>query len=59
MDSPTLDRLRQEIDSIDSDLHGLIERRADLVDRIAASKKGGGGLALRQALVYAGQVYGR
>ncbi|WP_395709991.1 chorismate mutase [Reyranella sp.] len=47
MDSPTLDRLRQEIDSIDSDLHGLIERRADLVDRIAASKKGGGGLALR------------
>ncbi len=46
MDSPTLDRLRQEIDSIDSDLHGLIERRADLVDRIAASKTGTG-LALR------------
>ena len=46
MDSPTLDRLRQEIDSIDSDLHGLIERRADLVDRIAASKTGAG-LALR------------
>jgi len=47
MDSPTLDRLRQEIDSIDSDLHGLIERRAELVDRIAASKTGGAGLALR------------
>lgn len=46
MDAPTLDRLRQEIDSIDSDLHGLIERRADLVDRIAASKTGTG-LALR------------
>jgi chorismate mutase len=46
MDAPTLDRLRQEIDSIDSDLHGLIERRAHLVDRIAASKTGTG-LALR------------
>jgi chorismate mutase len=46
MDSPTLDRLRQEIDTIDSDLHGLIERRAELVDRIAASKTGTG-LALR------------
>jgi chorismate mutase len=46
MDSPSLESLRQEIDSIDSDLHGLIERRATLVDRISASKPGKG-LALR------------
>lgn len=46
MDSPTLDSLRQEIDAIDGELHGLIRRRADLVDRIAGSKPPGG-LALR------------
>lgn len=46
MDSPTLDSLRQEIDTIDGQLHGLIRRRADLVDRISASKPPGG-LALR------------
>lgn len=46
MDSSDLDRLRQEIDAIDSGLHGLIHRRANLVDRIAASKPAGG-LALR------------
>ena len=45
MDSPTLDKLRAEIDGIDGDLHGLIRRRAALVDRIAASKPEG--LALR------------
>jgi chorismate mutase len=46
MDSPNLDNLRQEIDGIDGELHGLIRRRAALVDRIAASKPAGG-LALR------------
>ena len=46
MDAPSLDSLRQEIDAIDGELHGLIRRRADLVDRIAASKPPGG-LALR------------
>jgi chorismate mutase / prephenate dehydratase len=46
MDSPTLDSLRQEIDAIDGELHGLVERRAALVDRIAAAKPPGG-LALR------------
>jgi chorismate mutase / prephenate dehydratase len=46
MDSPSLDSLRQEIDAIDGELHGLIRRRAGLVDRIAASKPPGG-LALR------------
>jgi chorismate mutase len=45
MDSPDLDVLRQEIDAIDCELHGLIERRAALVDRISASKPAG--LALR------------
>jgi chorismate mutase len=42
MDAPTLDKLRQEIDAIDRDLHGLIRRRADLVDSITASKPNGG-----------------
>src|SRR5438045_2829766 len=46
MDAPSLDNLRQEIDAIDGDLHGLIRRRAALVDRISASKPVGG-LALR------------
>jgi chorismate mutase / prephenate dehydratase len=46
MDAPSLDNLRQEIDAIDGDLHGLIRRRAELVDRIAASKPTGG-LAIR------------
>ena len=42
MDAPSLDKLRQEIDSIDGDLHGLIRRRADLVGAIGASKPTGG-----------------
>src|SRR4029450_7337837 len=46
MDAPSLDSLRQEIDAIDGELHGLIRRRAALVDRIGASKPPGG-LALR------------
>lgn len=46
MDSPSLDSLRQEIDAIDGELHGLVQRRAALVDRIAAAKPPGG-LALR------------
>ena len=46
MDAPSLDSLRQEIDAIDGELHGLIQRRAAVVDRIAASKPPGG-LALR------------
>ncbi len=46
MDSPALDRLRQEIDGIDGELHKLIRRRAALVDRISATKPPGG-LALR------------
>jgi chorismate mutase / prephenate dehydratase len=46
MDSPSLDSLRQEIDAIDSELHAMVRRRADLVDRISAAKPPGG-LALR------------
>jgi len=46
MDAPTLTALRQEIDAIDGDLHGLIRRRAALVGEIAASKPSGG-LSLR------------
>src|SRR5438445_8680124 len=46
MDSPNLDNLRQEIDVIDGNLHGLIRRRAELVDRITAAKPNGG-LAIR------------
>jgi chorismate mutase len=46
MDSPTLQSLRQEIDAIDGELHGLIRRRAALVDLISAAKEVGG-LALR------------
>jgi chorismate mutase / prephenate dehydratase len=46
MDSPNLDSLRQEIDAIDGELHALVRRRADLVDRISAAKPPGG-LALR------------
>ena len=42
MDAPSLDKLRQEIDSIDRELHGLIRRRADLVGEIGASKPTGG-----------------
>jgi len=41
MDAPDLEQLRQEIDAIDSDLHGLIRRRASLVGRIAATKPTG------------------
>jgi chorismate mutase / prephenate dehydratase len=46
MDSPSLDSLRQEIDAIDGELHAMVRRRADLVDRISAAKPPGG-LALR------------
>jgi chorismate mutase len=46
MDSPSLDSLRQQIDAIDGELHAMIRRRADLVDRISAAKPPGG-LALR------------
>ena len=46
MDSPTLASLRQDIDAIDGELHGLIRRRASLVDQIAATKPAGA-LALR------------
>jgi chorismate mutase len=46
MDSPNLEKLRREIDAIDGDLHGLIRRRAALVDRISAAKPGGD-LAMR------------
>lgn len=46
MDAPRLNALRQEIDSIDGDLHGLIRRRATLVGEITASKPAGS-LALR------------
>ncbi len=46
MDSPSLNKLRQEIDAIDGDLHGLIRRRAALVGEISAAKPDGG-LAMR------------
>src|SRR5262245_2532958 len=46
MDSPSLEELRQEIDAIDGELHGLIRRRAGLVGRIQAAKPNGG-LAIR------------
>ena len=46
MNAPSLDNLRQEIDAIDGELHGLIGRRADVVERIATVKPAGG-LALR------------
>jgi chorismate mutase/prephenate dehydratase len=46
MDAPRLNALRQEIDAIDGDLHGLIRRRAALVGEITAAKPAGG-LALR------------
>jgi chorismate mutase len=42
MDAPSLDKLRLEIDGIDRELHGLIRRRADLVDAIGSSKPSGG-----------------
>ena len=38
MNAPSLDSLRQEIDAIDGELHGLIGRRADVVGRIAARR---------------------
>ena len=46
MDAPKLNALRQEIDAIDGDLHGLIRRRAALVGEISAAKPNGG-LSLR------------
>ena len=38
MDAPNLDALRQELDAIDGDVHGLIKRRAALVGQISAAK---------------------
>jgi chorismate mutase/prephenate dehydratase len=46
MDAAELETLRQEIDAIDAELHGLFRRRSDMVGRIAATKPAGG-LALR------------
>lgn len=46
MDAPSLEKLRMEIDAIDTDLHGLIRRRAALVGQISAAKPPGG-LAMR------------
>lgn len=46
MDAPSLETLRQEIDAIDGELHGLIRRRASLVGQISAAKTAGG-LAMR------------
>ena len=46
MDSPGLNKLRQEIDAIDGELHGLIRKRAALVGEISAAKPDGG-LAMR------------
>src|SRR5260370_41142268 len=42
MDAPDLDTLRQEIDVIGRELHGLIRRRAELVGKITAAKPNGG-----------------
>ncbi len=42
MDTPNLDTLRQEIDVIDGELHGMIRRRAALVGEISAAKPAGG-----------------
>lgn len=42
MDTPNLDTLRLEIDAIDGELHGLIQRRATLVGEISAAKPAGG-----------------
>ena len=46
MDAPNLDILRQDIEAIDTDLHGLIRRRAEVVGHISSTKPAGG-LALR------------
>ncbi len=46
MDSPSLEKLRLEIDAIDGELHGLIRRRATLVGEIRSAKPDGG-LAMR------------
>ena len=46
MDAPSLETLRQQIDKIDGELHGLIRQRASLVGQIAAAKTAGG-LAMR------------
>jgi chorismate mutase/prephenate dehydratase len=39
MDSISLDTLRREIDALDDDILSLLERRADLAERIAAAKR--------------------
>jgi chorismate mutase len=46
MDSPNLDRLRQEIDGIDGEAHALIRKRAALVAEILKAKPDGG-MAMR------------
>ena len=46
MDAPNLEILRQEIDAIDTELHGLIRRRSEVVANISSTKPAGG-LALR------------
>ncbi|MBM3642748.1 MAG: chorismate mutase [Alphaproteobacteria bacterium] len=46
MDSPDLNRLRQEIDAIDGSLHDLVRQRAGVVAEIGRAKPAGG-LGLR------------
>jgi len=41
MDSSSLDELRRAIDALDDDMLTLLERRADLAERIAAAKRAG------------------
>lgn len=41
MNSSSLDELRGEIDALDDDMLTLLERRADLAERIAAAKRSG------------------
>ena len=52
MDAPNLDSLRQEIDAIDGDLHGLIRRRADAGradHRLQAARRAGAAAGPRGA----------
>ena len=39
-DSKTLDALRREIDTIDDSIHDLLMRRAEVVERVGAAKRG-------------------
>ena len=45
MDAPNLEILRQEIDAIDTELHGLIRRRSEVVANISSEV---GSIGLRQ-----------